>query len=96
MLVGVPLIVLLDEISPDVRYMGVSMLAFSLAMTTMGFIILPKVVIVSRMRRKASLPRHSSNMSSGAEEGNMAQSEHAGTNDAPQSPGPRVQVVTFD
>ena len=95
MLVGVPVIVLLNEISPNLRYMGISLLSFGLPISTMGFIIVPKILTVARMRQKASPTRRPANeANSNSEE--AIRNEIIPASGAPRSPGPRVQVVTFD
>ena len=52
LLVGAPVIFILNESNPSARYVGLSLLTFSFPMSAMGLIILPKAMIVRRRRRK--------------------------------------------
>lgn len=111
LIVGVPVILILQDVSSNARFLGYSLLVFTFPVTTTGLIVLPKVLTVRRMTKMA-------NEDCGDEpvQMNGAETEPVGGTDEDIDPpslsattapangsaqggfphGPRIQVVTFD
>lgn len=85
LIVGVPVVLILQDVTSNARFLGYSLLVFTFPVTTAGLIVLPKVLTVRRMTKRASesAPR-SNNNTQEAERDETAR--HV----------PRVQIVTFD
>lgn len=49
--IGVPHLTILNDVSTDGRYIGADLVVWTVSMSTMGLIILPKVLTVHRIRR---------------------------------------------
>jgi len=107
-MVAIPIIAILHQTHPSGRFIGLSLMSFTVPMTTMGLMILPKVFQVRRTRRKAASTRSAASVVS---EGSPApdsarelsngnhstRNEHTQQSEGPRlSSGPRIQVVTFD
>ena len=99
MIVTVPVVLLINDLSSNGRFLCYSLLVWTFPMSTMGLIILPKIVTVRRMKRKAKpnpLP------TSDVQSTNSASNESATRNVADATlhqhnrAGPRIQIVTFD
>lgn len=110
-LVGGPMIHILDGVSPDGKFVGVTMLDWTIATSTIGLMIFPKMWTVRKMHCKAAEAENEQGESRLTEEAQVQSS-----NEAPSLPrrnsmssslrastaslrtpnSPRVQVVTFD
>jgi hypothetical protein len=108
MLVGIPVIFILNGVSTNGNFIGSALILWTIPMSTMGLIILPKVVTVARLKRNASsvtgansmVPSSAVEVELGSPDLNMRQRPNAssGPEMTPSSipSGPRVQIVTFD
>lgn len=110
-LVGGPMIHILDGMSPDGKFIGVTMLNWTIATSTIGLIISPKMWTVRQMHCKAAEAENEQRESRPTEEAQLESSDETLSmprrNSASSSPrasnaslrssnAPRVQVVTFD
>jgi 7 transmembrane sweet-taste receptor of 3 GCPR len=106
-LVGAPVLLILRKVSPDGRFIGETLLIWTVPMSTIGLIIFPKVLLVRKMRKQAEAG------TSGSIDAQDRPSVHSGdtatsigddgppgvvfsTLDDPTLRGPRIQIVTFD
>ena len=55
-IVGAPVILLVNEVDPSLRYITISLLTFTFPCSTMGLIVLPKALLVRRMKRQSDSP----------------------------------------
>ncbi|CAB9512006.1 Gamma-aminobutyric acid (GABA) B receptor [Seminavis robusta] len=104
-LVGAPIIVLLNKINSSARSIGFALLAFSFPVSVCGLIIFPKVLAVTRMRRSVdATSRRGSNVA--LSEGDMGSSARVDdplavrnectARNARSLADSRVQMVTID
>jgi hypothetical protein len=109
-LVGFPVLYILDDVSTDGRFIGNTLILWTIPMSTMGLIILPKVATVFWMkRRRAATSISGADASAGIPSPSTGDVE-LGSRDAttrhrtsnpettpPPIPSqPRIQIVTFD
>ncbi|CAB9524896.1 Gamma-aminobutyric acid (GABA) B receptor [Seminavis robusta] len=106
LLVGAPVVYILNEINPSARYIGLSLLTFSFPVSSSGLMVLPKALSVRKIRKKGRMD------DSGQQDGSVRNTNRSLTGDfasdeqqseLPQSlptptggVGPKIQVVTFD
>ena len=109
-IVGSPVIVLLQDVSSDGRYIGQSLLVWTLPMSTMILIMGPKMVAVHRNRRRGLRDRSKRGSSEGTRVTGLSNSSSVpstrlpsvqkGDQSRPSAPqtvdGSRVQTVTFE
>lgn len=107
---GAPVVYILQDVSSDGKYMAYSLLIWTFPMSTMGMIILPKVLAVRRMKVavEGGEPSESVVDSAGvisqadreAQDARTNRVEHSMTSERTTQPGsgsgPRIQIVTFD
>jgi hypothetical protein len=103
LIVGAPVVFILQDVSPNGRILGYTLLMWTFPMTVVGLIFLPKMLTVRRMQRNAAgsragtsstNPEASSNGDAGARVEATA-NEHEVT--SPRTVrGPKIQIVTFD
>ncbi|CAB9517630.1 Gamma-aminobutyric acid (GABA) B receptor [Seminavis robusta] len=106
-LVGAPVLQILRTVSPDGRFIGETLIVWTVPMSTMGLIIFPKVLTVRRMQRNADTGssdtvESQSSLSVDSPDPGASSDERAAIGGAfnpaadPTIRGPRIQVVTFD
>ena len=100
-LVGLPVIAILQDVSTDGRYIGQTLLVWTIPMTTMSLIILPKMFLVRRAKRGGDADRTSSKRGtsqgtriSGLSEPPPASTRSSGVTGG--SKGPVVQTVIYE
>lgn len=97
--------IILDNVTSNARFLLYSLLLFTFPLTTVGLIVLPKVLTVRRMTQRANTdesdgPEDSSDRRMHANNPPTPSSTRDGetsavnARDVPRSP--RIQVVTFD
>ena len=106
---GVPVVLILQDVTSNARFLSYSLLVFTFPVTTAALIVLPKVLTVRRMTRMANTdesehpmgtvdtsPRRGSNdiVATNPASASEGATRVAQTNELPHSP--RIQVVTFD
>ncbi|CAB9524353.1 Gamma-aminobutyric acid (GABA) B receptor [Seminavis robusta] len=112
LVVAAPVVALLNDVSTDARFFCYTLLIWTFPMSTMGLILVPKIVMVQRMKRNSNKggPPSNNQLESGdtvegaresaeAESNNVRDSTRSleGSQEKPRSGrGPRIQVVTFD
>ena len=109
-LVGQPLTQILRDISSEGAFIGQGLLLWPVPLSSMGLLVLPKMLLVRRMQRSADArntesPRHHSaaaeisreniELVTAREDGQAATPSDSNAT-AALSNGPRIQIVTFD
>ena len=111
LLVGAPVVALLQDVSSDIKFICYALLMFTFPMSTMGLIILPKILIVRRMEMQANAPDATPNPAVTSLPVSEPDHDPSATNPQVEDVieqelresqarrsyhGPRMQVVTFD
>jgi 7 transmembrane sweet-taste receptor of 3 GCPR len=106
-LVGAPVLQILRNVSPDGRFIGETLLIWTVPMSTLGLILFPKVLLVRKMQKQAEAGASETvdaQDRQSVDSGDTASSDN-GSPGAVYSPssdtdpsvrGPRIQIVTFD
>ncbi|CAB9514823.1 Gamma-aminobutyric acid (GABA) B receptor [Seminavis robusta] len=109
MFASVPTIFLLGAHSPTANYIGLASFWFTIPISAMGLLVLPKAITFHRMKRMASEPYPSTETMPASVNPTTASGEQQSRDDqgsddwrsslVEQSPslhGPKIQIVTFD
>lgn len=108
--VGVPLVLILQEVDANGRYIGQTLIRWSSLLIIIGFIFLPKMLTVRHMQRKSSKSSTTRDTATTSEDNptnNPARDAAVGDraspwaqqqqqNNFPETPANRIQIVTFD
>ena len=99
LLVGAPVVMILDGTNPSGRYVGLTLLTFSFPVSSMGLIILPKAMLVRRIRHKSKEENSKTHRDSAqeVEEVDIIGAARSPTEtDRLSAIRPRMQIVTIE